>query len=770
MGRVSLKTKMAACIFLFFFTLVPIAAGYLIDYFEGQLKKSLAVQQAMLISREADGLDHKFSLVHSLLIEVAQKRTPPEIFGHPATAQRFLDNRLSLQSVFGGGLFCLDAAGRLVAETAVSPPRVGVDYSYRSYVQRVIRERRPVISDPVVSSLRQHHPSVMFAAPVFYRDGRLAGILGGSFDLLQPNFIGDLAKARIGQSGYFYLIDYDRTLIMHPDRERIMKRDAPPGSNLLLDRAFRGFEGGGETVNSRGVHMLTSFKRLRSVPWILAANLPPKEAYGLIEQTKRGIWISITVAGCLLALLVWLIMRRLAAPLLSLTAQVRDIARLGRVEIKTGDEIGDLAEAFNRQLEVVADKERTLLQERELFQTLADFSSDWVFWRTGGGEMLYNSPACETITGYSAAELNAQPLLMDRMLHPDDTARWLDHVHRADQGGNPLPIEFRIITATGEARWIDHVCRRIFDRDGRFLGTRGSNRDITDRREAEEELQQQTDALRQEIIDREGAEAALAVQKRQLEELNSSLAERIESSVAELRQKDQVMITQSRQAAMGEMIGNIAHQWRQPLNALGLLLANIREAYRFGELDGPYLEQAVADGNRMVQKMSSTINDFRNFFRPAKASVPFSARQQIGEAIALVESSFASERIAIRLEADHDLTLIGYPNEYSQALLNLLANAKDAIQSSGVAPGVIQITLSERAGMGCVTVRDNGGGIPVESLDRIFEPYYSTKEMGTGIGLYMSKMIVERNMGGTIHAANLEGGAEFTILTPLATR
>ena len=275
-------------------------------------------------------------------------------------------------------------------------------------------------------------------------------------------------------------------------------------------------------------------------------------------------------------------------------------------------------------------------------------------------------------------------------------------------------------------------------------------------------------SLQTEVEERQGAQADLAVKQRELEQINHSLEELISRAVAEIRDKDQVLITQSRQAAMGEMIGNIAHQWRQPLNALGLLLANIKDAYEFHELDSAYLDRAVSEGNRLVRKMSSTINDFRNFFHPDKEAVRFSARKQIRDAVALVESSFGSEQVGILFEPADDLELQGFPNEYSQVLLNLLSNSRDAIVSRGAPRGRIEIVLAERDGRGCVTVTDNGGGIPPESLDRIFEPYYSTKELGTGIGLYMSKMIIERNMHGSIQARNVADGAQFTLLTPLA--
>jgi len=256
-------------------------------------------------------------------------------------------------------------------------------------------------------------------------------------------------------------------------------------------------------------------------------------------------------------------------------------------------------------------------------------------------------------------------------------------------------------------------------------------------------------------------------QRELLEQKNASLRREVDEAIFELRLKDRAMISQNRQASMGEMIGNIAHQWRQPINALAMLLANIQQAYQYSELTPEFLAECVKDGSTLIQKMSTTINDFRNFFMPDKQAVPFSVRDQISKAISLLEVAFANQNISIALETGSDLILTGFPNEYSQVLLNLLNNAKDAITSCDGLEGKVTFRLFERDGFGCVSVSDNGGGIDDEVIDKIFEPYFSTKSMGTGIGLYMSKMIIEKSMNGTIEARNIEGGAEFTIVNPL---
>jgi PAS domain S-box-containing protein len=275
-------------------------------------------------------------------------------------------------------------------------------------------------------------------------------------------------------------------------------------------------------------------------------------------------------------------------------------------------------------------------------------------------------------------------------------------------------------------------------------------------------------ASSRDITARVELERRLASKTEQLEQLNRSLEGRIQGAVSELRTKDQLLVVQGRQAAMGEMIGNIAHQWRQPLNALGLVLANLDDSARFGELDRATVEGAVADGTRLIQKMSTTINDFRDFFRPEKEKRAFSALAQIRETCALLDASFRNADIALEVESDADLTLFGFANEYSQVLLNLLSNARQAIVGAATPRGRVTIRLDLDDGLGRLRVSDNGGGVPATILDKIFEPYFSTKEGGTGIGLYMSRQIVERSLGGRIGGANVDGGAEFDVLVPLA--
>jgi signal transduction histidine kinase len=166
--------------------------------------------------------------------------------------------------------------------------------------------------------------------------------------------------------------------------------------------------------------------------------------------------------------------------------------------------------------------------------------------------------------------------------------------------------------------------------------------------------------------------------------------------------------------------------------------------------------------------MSTTINDFRNFFRPDKELVDFSARAQVEQTMALMDASLRAIGMEIALHVIDDITLRGLPNEYSQVLLNLLANAKDAVEDRARTHGRVDVEIRAQNGEGHVIVRDNGGGIPPEVMARIFDPFFSTRDAGTGTGLYLSKMIVERSMRGRIEVRNVTDGAEFSVICPLA--
>jgi signal transduction histidine kinase len=286
------------------------------------------------------------------------------------------------------------------------------------------------------------------------------------------------------------------------------------------------------------------------------------------------------------------------------------------------------------------------------------------------------------------------------------------------------------------------------------------------RRRAEVALQQAKELLEERVAERTRELADREMRRIQAERsLHQETLERLRVSES-LREKERLLIQQSRLAALGEMINNIAHQWRQPLNQVGLIIQELQMEFECTGLEEVSLDQKVRKVMHLLRHMSQTVDDFRNFFRPDKEMVRFRVREVVARALALVEESFKASGIGVRIDAQSDPEVWGHPNEYAQVLVNILLNARDAFLGQGEERSQkITIAISEPEGRSLVTVSDTAGGIPEEILPKIFDPYFTTKgpEQGTGLGLYMSKMIIDKNMNGSLTVRNAEQGAEFSI-------
>ncbi|KAB0663445.1 transporter substrate-binding domain-containing protein [Oryzomonas japonica] len=286
---------------------------------------------------------------------------------------------------------------------------------------------------------------------------------------------------------------------------------------------------------------------------------------------------------------------------------------------------------------------------------------------------------------------------------------------------------------------------------------------------AQKTLQEQAALLEEEIAERHLAEVNLAVKQQQLEEVNRSLEDHIATTLKELREKDQMLIQQGRFAAMGEMISNISHQWRQPLNNVGLIIQNLQEMSEHGELNPEILNHEVKVAMDVILFMSNTIDDFRFFFRPDKEKSEFIVNKVIEKTIKFMSPALRNYGITIAFDAEPNVCIVGYPNEYSQMLINIINNAKDVLLERKILKPRITIRVFRDNALAVATIADNAGGIDADVLPKVFDPYFTTKEpgKGTGIGLYMSKVIAEKNMEGRLIARNLADGAEFRIEMPL---
>ena len=251
---------------------------------------------------------------------------------------------------------------------------------------------------------------------------------------------------------------------------------------------------------------------------------------------------------------------------------------------------------------------------------------------------------------------------------------------------------------------------------------------------------------------------------------------KVEEELSKNREKDRILIQQSKLAAMGEMLGNIAHQWRQPLNNVSLFLQFIKDNYKNGHLkENPneamvnkYFDKSFTQ----IQYMSQTIDDFRNFYKPSKQKEYFSIKSAISSSLEIIKAQLKVEDIELILEIE-DKEFLGFENELKQSLLNIFSNAQDAIKQKREKEkfdAFIKIETQLNKDFLEIFIKNNGGKIDEETISRIFEPYFTTKfeSQGTGIGLYMTKSIIETNMHGTITVKNIENDSvSFKIKLPL---
>jgi len=254
----------------------------------------------------------------------------------------------------------------------------------------------------------------------------------------------------------------------------------------------------------------------------------------------------------------------------------------------------------------------------------------------------------------------------------------------------------------------------------------------------------------------------------ELEEQNKELEKLVSVEVEKNRQKDKIMFHQNKMASMGEMLNNIAHQWRQPLMELSSLFIPIQAKLDFDlELDKKELKESIIKLNDITKYMSNTIDDFKDFFATNKEKEKFKLSEQINASLNIISSSLKTNNIMLEIIIKKNPILIGYKNEYTQVLINIINNAKEILIKRKIKEPKITIVVTETKKDVLISIEDNAGGVNVSPIEDIFKPFFTyEKKDGTGIGLFMSKLIIENNMHGRLWVESTENGALFKIITP----
>lgn len=376
-----------------------------------------------------------------------------------------------------------------------------------------------------------------------------------------------------------------------------------------------------------------------------------------------------------------------------------------------------------------------------------------------------NDEFCK-ISGYSYDELIGQNHNIVR--HPDVQASSFEVLWKTILDKKPYKATVKNLTKDKKTVYLNTTITPILDDFGNIIEFIAIRYDVTFEVELKKSLEQKEKEL-EEL--NQNLELKVLEQTKQLKELNKTLEKRVQEEISKNDEKQKLLFWQSRMASLGQMLGNIAHQWRQPLTELNLTLFNMKKASL--NKDEKKVEELYKESKNLISGMSTTIEDFTNFFNPLKEKKSFEIKDVLNEVLTILRKVIEQEEIKIKVDVPINYKVLGVSNELAQVLINLIQNSKDAFRQNEIKDKNIFISLKEKKNLDkksvILDIEDNAGGIKEENLDSIFEPYFTTKHksQGTGLGLFMSKMIIEKSLEGTLSHKNINGGSIFEINIPI---
>jgi PAS domain S-box-containing protein len=639
---------------------------------------------------------------------------------------------------FENGLFLLDREGRLWVDYPAHAEQRGKSFAFREYFRRTMEEKRGVIGMPYLSA-RTGKPVLTFTAPLHDPSGRITGLLGCSVQLTSPSALEGIRLTRIGKTGYLYVYSRDRLMILHPESERVMKRDVQPGANRLFDEAINGFEGAGETVNSRGVPMLASFRRIPGTDWILGAQQPRAEAFAPVHEAQGRVVASILLGIISAVVIAAISITGFTRPLLKLRRAVLlfGAAEQNRLQSRNQEreylkelegidprgEIGDLTRAFlgiSEQLDLTM---RFLKESARDWERTFDSVSEVIVILDGNGRIIRMNLAAKTMLETEYSEGIGRSIL--------DLLKGVKILAGSPENGNADAREsgFHVeIDRPGRHHILEVTLTPLLERAEQNAGTVVVAKDITSRVQGREERRR------------------LEVQLQQAQKME----------------------------AIGTLAGGIAHNFNN-------LLMGIQGNASLLLLDVPPDQasyQRAKNIEKLVQSGARLTTQLLGYAREGK----FQSRAlSLNHLIRETSETFAMARKDIRVVLDlrDDLcSVVADQGQLEQVLMNLLVNAADAMPKGGtLSLSTENCTRKDRSGNAhalkpgeyvLLCVKDTGTGMDSKTLERIFDPFFTTKAVGKGTGLGLASVYgIVKGHGGHIEVESEVGrGATFRIYLP----
>jgi PAS domain S-box-containing protein len=496
----TLRAKASLLLAVIITLALGVTGFFYLRFLENSLRNSIfaGVEGVSSTSSEAiakflqDSLKEAQAVARTLPMEALERKDVPVI-------EAYLKALLEIFSKFENGMFILDADGILWADYPRHSEVRGRSFAFREYFQRTVSEGRGIIGVPYRSA-RTGQPVVTFTALLRGSSNQVLGLLGCSVQLLSPNALGGISKIRIGQSGYIYVYDTTRLMILHPRDERVFQRDVRRGVNKLFDAAIQGFEGVGETVNSRGIPMLLSVRRVPGSNWIVGAQQPKSEAFAPIAEARRRIIYGIIAAVLAADAVGALAIRRFTKPLGRLRAAVRHLGRESGEEdgelkkkerdftknladIKEGDEIGDLAKAFRDMSQRLDQTMESLRSSARDWERTFDSVPDAVFILDNENRVLRLNRSAAGLWKVKSSEAIGQ--FCYKLMHGTDSPPdFCPHLVTIATG-KPATVK---VAEQLVRRTFEMTTTPLMDESGSTIGAVHLARDITEREQAEESL------------------------------------------------------------------------------------------------------------------------------------------------------------------------------------------------------------------------------------------------------------------------------------------
>ena len=666
------------------------------------VEKTIASQQEDLAEKAADTVEIWLNQQMKILTATADSIDLTRMGDNPQTLK-------PLQMAMKAGHFTDVYVGRrdgVLIDGAEWPPPADYDPRKRPWFKRAVATGTISFTTPYID-LVTNKLVIALVKPLIV-DNVLVGVMGA--DTVLDTLVANVLNLRVGDSGYAFIIEKSGTILVHPNQQYVMKARLQDIETDLAPRLQQALSSRVSSIMYRAKdsqqHVL-SFSNIENSDWYLCVTAPRNEAY---TQIRKSTMIFATeIALKVLAILSFAVM---------IIAGISSIA-----VFFISKRYSTAVQQHQQELTGInKDLEWNITRRKEVetyYKTLFNVANDAILICQGLQFVECNHMTEEVFGRDRQAILTATLLDLSPEQQPDGT-RNLDRFTQILEEcriGGPQIFRWSFLRADG-AEFPASVGVSQFVLDDREL-TLLSVRDISKRVDAEGQLMQA-----------------------------------------------------QKMAAVGEMLGAIAHQWRQPLNTLSTYISSLQAAHYNSVLTKAMMEKIVNGANDQIHFMSKTIDDFRNFFRPAKTKGPVDVLEAAISAVKLMQAQMRHNGINLtvkNLTGGHSLIVNGYTGEFIHVLVNILANAKDAIvDRHKTEPKVskkIDIVIRSVDEQAIIEISDSGGGIPEQLLPKIFNPYYTTKgtTSGTGMGLYMSKMIVEKEMDGDIRAENTGNGARFTI-------